>query len=92
MIKLFNDKGFWKTALSLTIPVALQNMLTSSFTLADTLLVSRLGEVALSSVGMVGQWGWVMTMVLVGFSSGTSVLYRSFGVLRTQKRYVQLAG
>ena len=62
MFKLFNNKRFWKTALTLAVPVALQNMLTSSFTLADTLLVSRLGDVTLSSVGMVGQWGWLMTM------------------------------
>lgn len=42
MFQLFKDKRFWKGALTLAIPVALQNMLTSSFTLADTLLVSRL--------------------------------------------------
>jgi len=47
MTKLFNDKGFWKTAMTLAVPVALQNLLTSSFTLADTLLVSNLGSVAL---------------------------------------------
>ncbi len=92
MIKLFNDKGFWKTALSLTIPVALQNMLTSSFTLADTLLVSRLGEVALSSVGMVGQWGWLMTMVLVGFSSGTSVFVSQFWGIKDTKKIRSTCG
>ncbi len=86
MFKLFNDKGFWKTALKLAIPVALQNMLTSSFTLADTLLVSRLGEVALSSVGMVGQWGWLMTMVLVGFSSGTTVFVSQFWGIKDIKK------
>ena len=42
MTRLFNDKKFWKTAVRLTVPVALQNLLTSSFTLADTLLVSSL--------------------------------------------------
>lgn len=78
MIKLFNDKYFWKNALRLAIPVALQSMLISSFTLADTLLVSRLGDVALSSVGMVGQWGWLMNMVLVGFCSGTTVFVSQF--------------
>lgn len=34
MKNLFNDKEFWKTAVRLTIPVALQNLLTSSFVLA----------------------------------------------------------
>ncbi|MDE5604881.1 MAG: MATE family efflux transporter, partial [Eubacterium sp.] len=62
MFSLFKDKGFMKTAVRLAVPVALQNLLTSSFTLADTLLVSKLGDVALSSVGMIGQWAWLMNM------------------------------
>ncbi len=92
MFKLFGDKGFWKTALKLAIPVALQNMLTSSFTLADTLLVSNLGEEALSSVGMVGQWGWLMTMVLVGFSSGTTVFVSQFWGIKDIKRIRKTCG
>lgn len=92
MTKLFNDKRFWKTALTLAIPVALQNMLTSSFTLADTLLVSRLGDVALSSVGMVGQWGWLMTMVLVGFCSGTTVFVSQFWGIKDKRRIHSTCG
>lgn len=92
MTKLFKNKRFWKTALALAVPVALQNMLTSSFTLADTLLVSRLGDVALSSVGMVGQWGWLMTMVLVGFCSGTTVFVSQFWGIRDIKHIHSVCG
>lgn len=73
MIKLFNDKGFWINAIRLTVPVALQSLLTSSFSLVDTLLVSSLGTVALSSVGMCGQWAWLMNMILVGFCSAATL-------------------
>ena len=92
MFKLFHDKGFWKTALTLAVPVALQNMLTSSFTLADTLLVSKLGDVALSSVGMVGQWGWLMTMVLFGFASGATVFVSQFWGIKDIKRIRKTCG
>lgn len=92
MFKLFNDKGFWKTALKLAVPVALQNMLTSSFTLADTLLVSQLGDVALSSVGMVGQWGWLMTMILFGFASGATVFVSQFWGIKDIKRIRKTTG
>ncbi len=92
MFKLFNNKRFWKTALTLAVPVALQNMLTSSFTLADTLLVSRLGDVTLSSVGMVGQWGWLMTMVLVGFCSGTTVFVSQFWGIKDTRRIRSTCG
>lgn len=75
---LLNDKGFWKIALKLATPIVLQNILISSFTLADTLFVSQLGDVSLSAVGMIGQWGWLLNMVLIGISSGTSVFVAQY--------------
>lgn len=78
MKDLFNDKGFWKTTLKLATPIVLQNILISSFTLADTLFVSQLGDVSLSAVGMIGQWGWLLNMVLIGISSGTSVFVAQY--------------
>lgn len=92
MSKLFNDKGFWKTAIKLTIPVALQNLLTSSFSLADTLLVSSLGDIALSSVGMIGQWTWLMNMILVGFCSGTTVFISQYWGIKDIKKIKHVAG
>lgn len=92
MTKLFNDKNFWKTAIKLTIPVALQSLLTSSFTLADTLLVSNLGTVALSSVGMMGQWAWLMNMILVGFCSATTVFISQFWGIKDYKKIRHVSG
>lgn len=92
MIRLFNDKKFWKNAVKLTVPVALQNLLTSSFTLADTLLVSSLGTVALSAVGMIGQWAWLMNMMLVGFCSATSVFISQFWGIQDLKKIRHIGG
>lgn len=92
MFKLFKDRGFWKNALTLAIPVALQNMLISSFTLADTLLVSQLGDVALSSVGMVGQWGWLMNMFVIGFCSGTTVFVSQYWGVKNKKKIRSICG
>ena len=52
--KYLGDKPFWRITIRLCIPIAIQNVLTSSFVLIDTLMVSRLGDVSLSSVGMAG--------------------------------------
>ena len=59
------DKPFWRVTVKLAVPVALQNVLTSSFQLVDTLMVSQLGDVTLSAVGMAAQWGWLCG--LLGF-------------------------
>ena len=71
--KYFCDAGFWRVALRLTIPIALQNLLISSFSLIDTLMVGQLGDVALSAVGMAGQWSWLLNIALFGVISGTSL-------------------
>ena len=71
--KYLGDKPFWKVTIRLALPIAFQNMLTSSFALIDTLMVSRLGDLALSSVGMAGQWSWFMGLIIFGLCSGMSV-------------------
>ncbi|MCH5191856.1 MAG: MATE family efflux transporter [Oscillospiraceae bacterium] len=90
--KIFNDKGFWKNAIKLATPIALQNMLISSFTLADTLFVSRLGDVSLSAVGMIGQWGWLLNMIIIGISSGTSVFVSQYWGIKDKRRINMTCG
>lgn len=72
------DKGFWKITASLAIPIALQNMLSASFSLIDTLMVSQLGDIQLSATGMAGQWSWLFGMVLFGISSGAAVFVSQY--------------
>lgn len=92
IFKLFKDKGFWKNAIKLATPIALQNMLISSFTLADTLFVSQLGDVSLSAVGMIGQWGWLLNMVIFGISSGTSVFVSQYWGIKDKRRINMTCG
>lgn len=92
MLNLFKDKVFWKSAIRLAVPVALQNMLISSYSLADTLLVSNLGTASLSSVGMIGQWTFLMNMILVGFCSATSVFAAQFWGIKDAKRIKHICG
>ena len=72
------NAAFWKITLSLAIPIMLQNMLVSSFSLIDTLMVSQLGDVQLSATGMAGQITWLYNMVLFGISSGAAVFVSQY--------------
>jgi putative MATE family efflux protein len=74
----FGGRAFWNVTLRLAIPIAFQNLLMSSFTLVDTLMVGQLGDVALSGVGMAGQWSWLMNLVLFGLSSGSAVFIAQY--------------
>ena len=73
LTEYFGDRAFWRSTVRLALPIAVQNMLASSFALIDTLMVSRLGDLALSSVGMAGQWSWFLNLITFGVASGMSV-------------------
>lgn len=90
--KLFGDKKFWGSMLTLAIPIAVQNLLTSSFTLVDTLMVGQLGDVSLAAVGMAGQWSWMLNMVLFGFCSGASVFFAQYFGEDNKKGFVHTYG
>ena len=76
--KYFGGRDFWNAVLRLAIPIAFQNLLTSSFTLVDTIMIGQLGEVPLAAVGMAGQWSWLLNIVLFGFMSGASVFIAQY--------------
>ncbi len=81
LTKYVGDKGFWRITLRLALPIAFQNMLTSSFSLVDTLMVSMLGDISLAAVGMAGQWSWLLNIFLFGVSSGAAIfISQYFGV------------
>ncbi len=82
MKKLFGDRGFWQVLFKLSMPIIIQNLLVNSFSLVDTLMVSQLGDVELSAMGMAGQWSWMMSMVLFGFASGMSIFVSQYWGIR----------
>ena len=64
--------------LSIAIPLTLQNLLFSSFTLVDTVMVGRLGDLPLAAVGMAGKWSWFLNIVLFGCTSGAAVFIAQY--------------
>ena len=79
--KYLGDRDFWRVTLRLALPIAFQNMLTSSFSLVDTLMVSMLGDISLAAAGMAGQWSWLLNIFLFGVSSGAAIfISQYFGV------------
>ncbi|MCI8376779.1 MAG: MATE family efflux transporter [Lachnospiraceae bacterium] len=66
MAFLTHDKNFYRNLLVLTIPVALQNLITFAVTLADNLMTGALGDAAISGVYM----GTQIQTLLQLFSGG----------------------
>ena len=75
---LLKDKGFIKVFLSLAIPMALQELLTLSVGLMDSLMVGSLGETQLSAVTLGNQPAFLLTFVIFGVGGGSSALISQY--------------
>ncbi|MEA4823753.1 MAG: MATE family efflux transporter [Clostridiaceae bacterium] len=72
------DPLFWKTALPLALPITLQNLLTSSFQIVDTLMVGQLGDTVIAAVGIAGQVAFFINLLFYGISAGGAVFIAQF--------------
>ena len=71
-------KGFYKRAFSLAIPIALQNLLTSSGALVDTIMVIGLGNTKLSAIGLAGRLMFLFNVACFGFCSGGATMFSQY--------------
>ena len=68
------DKSFYKSLIKLAIPVALQNLITFAVGFADNLMVSKLGDSAVSGVYMGNQIQTFLQVFSVGIEGAILVL------------------
>ena len=74
MIKgLFADRSFYKTLARIAVPIALQQLISSSVNLLDVLMVGQMGEVSIASLGLSNQVFFFMSVILFGASSGMAI-------------------
>ena len=71
---LRQEKGFYRSALMLMLPMVLQNLVTNSMALADTFMVGMLGESELAAVTLANSPFFIVSLMTFGVQSGTSVL------------------
>ena len=71
-------KQFWKGAVALALPIALQNLLISCAALIDTAMITPLGDAELAAVGVAGRFAFLLNVLAFGFCSGASALISQF--------------
>ena len=88
-LKIDKDKIFYKTIASITIPIALQNIISYGVNLMDTVMLGKLGEVALSATSLANQVFFMFTLLIFGIGGGAVVLcsqyWGSKNILSIQK-------
>lgn len=68
------ERTFFKMLWTIGLPVALQNLISTSVNLMDTLMVGRLGENALSAVSIANQIFFFYSISIFGITSAAVIL------------------
>ena len=67
-----------KTLIRVALPIAAQSLIASSLSLVDNLMVGKLGETELATVGLSTQIFFIFWMLLFGFTGGTITYMAQF--------------
>lgn len=59
-----NQQPFFKNVIRIAIPVALQSMLQSSFSMIDQVMVGQLGSTSIAAVGIAGKFAFLYSVVI----------------------------
>ena len=74
MKEIVKNRQFWKTLLTLVIPIAIQNFLSSAVNSVDILMLGYVGQDELSAVSLANQFAFLLFGILFGLNSGITIL------------------
>lgn len=73
-MQLTKDKNFYKTIINISIPITLQNLITVSVNMADTVMLGKLGQIQLSASSIGGHLFFMLMILMFGLGGGASVM------------------
>ena len=90
--RYFGTRQFCLNAIAITLPIIAQNLLTTSFSLVDTLMISSLGTAELTAVGQCASWIQLLNVMLFGISSAAGVQVAQYWGAQDLKKVRQSYG
>jgi putative MATE family efflux protein len=85
-------KEFTLRLIQLSVPIMLQNLLTSSVSFVDTLMIGLVGEDALAAVGLANQMFFLIVLFYFGVSSGAAIFIAQYWGANDRKSMHQVMG
>ena len=70
--------SFFKTVCALAIPVALQSMLQSSFSMVDQVMIGQLGSVSVAGVGFAGKFASIYSVVISAIGAVAGIMISQY--------------
>lgn len=75
---MIRDRAFFQSVTRLAVPVALQSMLQSSFTIVDQIMIGQLGEVSIAGVGLAGKLSSIFTVVASAIGAVAGIMIAQY--------------
>ena len=72
------QEHFFKTVCALAIPVALQSMLQSSFSMVDQIMIGQLGEINVAGVGLAGKFASIYSVVISAIGAVAGIMIAQY--------------
>lgn len=74
----FHWRSFLRNLAAIAIPVALQNLLTTTASMVDTMMVAPLGELSVAALGLCAQFSTLMFACYWGFVGGGMLFFSQY--------------
>lgn len=68
------DKEFYRRLFIIALPIAMQSLITSSLNMLDTMMIGKVGELELASVGIANQYYFLYSLLTNALAIGSGVL------------------
>ncbi len=73
-----HEKSFLSTVCNLAIPVALQSMLQSSFSIVDQIMIGQLGSVSVAGVGFAGKFSSIFSVMVSAIGAVAGIMISQY--------------
>lgn len=91
-MKLQFDRKFYQTLFVIAIPIALQNLVTSSLNFIDVFMINKLSTEAISGVGIANKVYFLLNLFLFGTNSGAAILASQYWGVKDVKSIKKVLG
>lgn len=73
-----NRKEFFRLVLAIALPIACQNLLTTTASMVDTIMIGSQGELSVAAVGICSQIGSLFFSSYFGFAGGAMMFFSQY--------------
>jgi len=75
---LNKERQFYRKVVTVALPLMAQNLISASLNIIDSVMVARLGEIELATIGLATLFHFVFWMIVFGFTSGAITYMAQF--------------